>query len=154
MTDCILEFCRLDPQWQESLAEFFSRLALDPTARFFHPHPFDSTHAARYANFPGHDLYYVAVCSNNVLAYGMLRGWNDGFDVPSLGIALDRVVRNKGLGKTFMHFLHAAARMRGAAKIRLKVHPDNQPALGLYRQLGYHFEDHLSDELVGVLDLE
>jgi ribosomal protein S18 acetylase RimI-like enzyme len=52
-----------------------------------------------------------------------------------------------------MHFLHAAARRRGADKVRLKVYPDNIRAIELYRELGYTFEAQEAGQLVGIVDL-
>ena len=52
-----------------------------------------------------------------------------------------------------MHFLHAAARRRGAEKVRLKVKMNNSRAVNLYQGLGYKFESQEGPFLVGFLDL-
>ncbi len=88
-----------------------------------------------------------------VLGYGMLRGWDDGWKIPSLGIALDPRIRGNGTGEMLMHFLHAAARRRGATKVRLKVYPDNRTAIALYKKLGYVFATEEAGQLVGYITL-
>lgn len=135
------------------LRQFFEDLVADRAEREFHPHPLTGAEATRIANYAGPDLYYSAVQGTRVLGYGLLRGWEQGYDVPSLGIALHPSARGTGLGRTFMHFLHAAARQRGARRVRLKVYAGNTLALGLYRSLGYHFEGEEAGQFVGYFEL-
>jgi ribosomal protein S18 acetylase RimI-like enzyme len=52
-----------------------------------------------------------------------------------------------------MAFLHAAAKARGATRVRLTVYRENLRALELYRRLGYQFEAKNDRELVGTLVL-
>jgi ribosomal protein S18 acetylase RimI-like enzyme len=72
-----------------------------------------------------------------VVAYGMLRGWSEGYGVPSLGLAVRESQRNRGLGGTMIEVLHAVAKARGAKKIRLTVDASNTPARQLYAAKGY-----------------
>jgi ribosomal protein S18 acetylase RimI-like enzyme len=138
-----LEIRLLRPDLESALTAFFQRLASSESPLYFHPHPFTAQEAAARCSYAGADLYYAAVYGDALIAYGMLRGWDEGFEVPSLGIAVDSAYRGTGVGKLLMRFLHAAARLRGAAKIRLKVEPNNAAALALYRKLGYQFLPHL-----------
>lgn len=150
-----LELRRLCPRWEQALVAFFDELERSGRARFFHPHPFDAEHAHRLAHDRGLDLYYVLVEGDHILGYGMLRGWAAGYDIPSLGLILDPAVQGLGLGETFMRLLHHAAARRGAMRIRLKVYPENTPALRLYQKLGYEFKGEVeAGQLVGFLDLE
>jgi hypothetical protein len=45
---------------------------------YFHPHPFTDDSTKTLARYCGKDLYYLLVDDNKVLAYGMLRGWDQG----------------------------------------------------------------------------
>jgi ribosomal protein S18 acetylase RimI-like enzyme len=151
--DMPLECRTLGPEWADALADFFQTLTKAGDEREFHPHPLTANEAARRCHYSGKDLYYVLVAGGNILGYGMLRGWDEGYDVPSLGIALHPAERGKGLGKVFMHFLHAAAKRHGATRIRLKVYPHNDQAVRLYEALGYRFESREAGQLVGFFDL-
>ena len=113
MREHALEFCRIGPRHQEGLARFFQELMELGDHRWFHPHPFTAAQAECLAAYQGQDLYYVAT-RGEVVAYGMLRGWDEGYQVPSLGIAVHPAWRGRGLAHAFMLFLHAAARERGA----------------------------------------
>lgn len=148
-----LECTKANPRWAAALTEFFERLKAGGDETYFHPHRLDAEEAARRCSYTGRDLYYLLVNGEEVLGYGMLRGWDQGHSVPSLGIALDGRWRGHGLGRMFMLFLHSAARLRGSRRIRLKVHPDNEAALNLYRSLGYRFGEREAGQMVGFLDL-
>jgi len=91
--------------------------------------------------------------NNDVVGYGMLRGWDEGYAIPSLGIALDPSIRGRGYSRLLMNFLHETAKTRGATRVRLKVDSQNRPGIELYRSLGYIFEPQSSAELIGFLDL-
>ena len=148
-----LEFVRLAPSLEVGLAAFFEALSARGDGRWFHPHPLTAVEAAPLCAYVGADLYYAAAAGDSVLAYGLLRGWEEGYAVPSLGIAVHPAARGLGLARAFMGFLHSAAALRGAKKVRLKVYPDNAPARRLYERLGYGLEPAADGQLLGVLDL-
>jgi ribosomal protein S18 acetylase RimI-like enzyme len=148
-----LECRRLSVGLAGALSEFFSSLVCAGDNENFHPHPLTSAEAERVCRYEGKDLYYALVDGEHIVGYGMLRGWDDGYAIPSLGIALHRTVRRTGLGRTFMHFLHAAAKRRGASKVRLKVQAKNQAAIALYASLGYVFVHEDPGQMIGYVDL-
>src|SRR5215472_16709079 len=148
-----LEFRRLSPEMEEGLAEFFSAIEKQGDAIHFHPHPFTAEEAKKRCLHVGRDLYYVAVSGEQVLAYGMLRGWDEGYAVPSLGIAVHPRARGMKLGLAMMHFLHSAAQQRGASQVRLKVNKDNFAAYSMYQKLGYQFEREQEGQLIGFMKL-
>jgi ribosomal protein S18 acetylase RimI-like enzyme len=151
--DPVLEFRRLTPGLEAGLAAFFSDLRAAGDDRFFHPHPFTAEEAARICGYAGRDLYFAAV-AGRVLGYGLLRGWDEGYEVPSLGVAVHPTARGTGLARAFMHYLHAAAAVRRAPRVRLKVYHGNVAARRLYERLGYVFGGESNGQLVGVLSLE
>ena len=132
---------------------FFERLRDHQIDKFFHPHPLTREEAPKRAAYGGLDFYCVLVLGADVVGYGMLRGWDEGYEVPSLGIVIDPSAQGKGYGRLLMEFLHAAARQHGAKRIRLKVYADNLKAVSLYRSLGYGFAGEESGQLVGYLEL-
>jgi [ribosomal protein S18]-alanine N-acetyltransferase len=149
-----LEFCRVGRPLESRLAAFFDALKACGDDRWFHPHPLTAGEAARLCAYQGRDLYYAAVAGDTVMAYGMLRGWDEGYETPSLGVAVHPDARGLGLARTFMGFLHAAASFQGARRVRLKVYPDNALARRLYESLGYRLEPTADGQLLGILDLK
>lgn len=147
------EIARLGPQHVDALERLFSALVAVGDDASFHPHPFTRAEAEARCTYAGRDLYYVAGTADRVVAYGMLRGWDEGFDVPSLGLAVAPDARGRGFGRLLLDFLNVAAAWRGADSIRLKVHRSNESALRLYERVGYVFVEGPAGELVGRLQL-
>lgn len=149
-----MEFRKPEPGMEQVLEEFFAGLERSGTSRWFHPHPFDGAAARERCAYRGADAYCIAIAGGRVLGYGLLRGWDEGYQVPSLGIAVADAARGTGLGRALMLYLHAEAKRRGAPRIRLKVYPDNQRAVTLYRSLGYVFQSTSEDgQLIGYKEL-
>jgi ribosomal protein S18 acetylase RimI-like enzyme len=148
-----LEFRQVVPGFDTVLGDFFEALQGNGDFRLFHPHELSRQEARRLCAYKGKDLYYIGVEANRVLCYGMLRGWDEGYKVPSLGIAIHPELRGSGLASAFMHFLHAAAKLAGAKQVRLKVYKHNQIAKNLYGRLGYRYQEASPTELLGILEL-
>lgn len=150
-----IECMLLRPGREQALARFFADLAAAGDDAFFHPHAADVESLRAIAAQPGDDLYVVFVEGGDVRAYGLLRGWNEGYEVPSLGIAVHPDARATGLGRLVMEYLEAMARHRGATSIRLRVHKDNARAIGMYERRGYAIQPDGGDVrlLVGIKPL-
>jgi ribosomal protein S18 acetylase RimI-like enzyme len=144
-----VEFLIVGPGDESLLTELFA--SLDPT--FFRPHPFTQDEAHRIAGRTGRDLYALLVDETGPVAYGMLRGWDEGYPVPALGVAVRSGSEGRGLGRLMMTHLHDEARQRGAVSVRLRVHPDNVRARRLYESMGYAYRGEERSELVMVLEL-
>jgi len=148
----------LSSEWVAGLVGMLEALVAAGDGASFHPHPFDCATlagvAARSVAGGSGDEYHVAVASDGtVVAYGLLRGWSEGFEVPSLGVAVHPAARGRGIARMMMAHLHAVARRRGAARVRLKVYRDNLPAVALYRGLGYRLEPLGQREWLGILEI-
>jgi [ribosomal protein S18]-alanine N-acetyltransferase len=148
-----IKFYRISSEWESALAEFFADLKSFGTDRVFHPHPFDAAEARRRATYTGGDEYHIAARGSTIVAYGMLRGWDEGYVTPSLGIAVHPEWQGRGIGRSMMEHLHHVARARGATRIRLKVYPANEVGIRLYESFGYDFAGEEHGQRVGVLTL-
>ncbi len=149
------------PADEASLADFFAALVAAGDERLFHPHPLTSEAAREICHHHGTttvgacDEYHIVIDTDGpggsgpVVGYGILRGWSEGFSVPSLGIAVHPDHRGRGIARRLMAHLHDVAASRGAERVRLKVYRHNTQALGLYESLGYEFEPHSETELLG-----
>lgn len=146
--ECVL----LRPGREHALARFFADLAAAGDDAFFHPHAGDAVSLRTIAESAGEDLYVVFVEGDDVRAYGLLRGWNEGYAIPSLGIAVHPEARCAGIGRLVMEYLETMARRRGAPAIRLRVHKDNAHAIAMYERRGYAMKPDENDTrlLVGV----
>lgn len=137
------------------LVDMLATLVASGEARAFHPHAFDRhtlESLCRPAGGP-RDEYWVAIEDRQVIAYGLLRGWSEGYEVPSLGIAVHPAARGRGVARSMMEHLHDVARGRGAVRVRLKVYRDNAAAIRLYAALGYRLEPLNDREFLGFAEL-
>lgn len=137
-----------------SLAEFFRDLQAAGDEEYFHPHPLTAEHAGWVVAYRGEDLYCAVLEGGVIVAYGMLRGWDEGYEIPSVAVAVHPQHRRSGHARLLMDFLEAAAKRRAAPKIRLKVYPHNKSAHRLYVALGYKFAGEESGQLVGLKSLK
>jgi ribosomal protein S18 acetylase RimI-like enzyme len=120
---------------------------------YFRPHEMTADGADRIAGLHGRDVYLIGFADGEPVAYGMLRGWDEGYPIPSLGVAVrhDRV--RKGYGRAMMLALHRVVRESGSDRVRLRVNLSNVAAFFLYRSLGYRPGGFERGELVMHLDL-
>jgi GNAT superfamily N-acetyltransferase len=142
----------LRPDHAASLGSLFETLVDNDDEPFFHPHPLTAAEAFRRTEYAGADYYVAAVDGDTVAGYGMLRGWDEGYEVPSLGIAVRPDLRGTGLALDLMEHLHRAAWERGAPRIRLTVVRENERARRFFESLGYRFDRTDQPVSIGFLD--
>jgi ribosomal protein S18 acetylase RimI-like enzyme len=147
--EAIVEFRVVRPGDEELLIELFT----DMDETFFRPHPFTPEQARQIANRGGQDVYAMLLDHGRPVAYGMLRGWDDGFTTPALGIAVRNDSRGLGIAVEMMAHLHAEARSRGVETIRLRVDRNNFKARRLYESLSYEYKGEERGELAMFLRL-
>ncbi len=125
---------RVRPGDDKALAEVFATLDGDP---HFSPHPMTTNHAQKIVARSGRNVYALAFFGDVSVAYGLLRGFDEGYAVPRLGIAVAPKWRGTGVGRRMMKFLHEEAWALGSSVVELRVHPDNAGAIKMYRAFGY-----------------
>jgi ribosomal protein S18 acetylase RimI-like enzyme len=103
----------------------------------FDPFPLSRERARTIAMQPRRDSYYALVEGSELLGMSMLRGADDGYEVPSFGIFVDRRHQGRGLGRLLTELTLEQARRQGAPAVRLSVYADNVAARRLYESLGF-----------------
>jgi ribosomal-protein-alanine N-acetyltransferase len=147
----------IGPEDAAQLGHLFEELSGDPQAGGFHPHPMTRTEARRIATGGAgrKDVYFAAFVMGRLAGYGMLRGWDEGYSIPSFGVAVGPAYRDRGLGRHLLRYAIDTARGHGAAAMMLKVHLDNPSARHLYESEGFVFEEMPDDptQIKGLLAL-
>jgi ribosomal protein S18 acetylase RimI-like enzyme len=139
-----------------SLADFFEEIAADAeSVRFFHPHPLTREYAALLCGAAAtrRDGYYLGLYRGLPVAYALLRGWDEGYAIPSWGGCVHPALRGAGLGHALLLHAVAESRAAGAPKLRLTVYKANERGIRLYSRFGFYLQEKDGRSLLGVLDL-
>ena len=83
------------------------------------------------------NTYYVGIFDKELLGYAGLSSVPASFsaDIQTIGVAT--ASQGRGLGRRLMELLMARALSVGAEQVLLEVRADNDPAISLYRSLGF-----------------
>jgi ribosomal-protein-alanine N-acetyltransferase len=103
----------------------------------FHPFPLTSQTARDLTCGQHRDRFYVAISDGQFVGFTMLRGWDEGFEVPSFGVFVDHRHHGKGIGRELTEFAIAEARRLGCESVRLTVHASNDRGVHIYKSLGF-----------------
>jgi [ribosomal protein S18]-alanine N-acetyltransferase len=156
-TSANLAIERLSAADAERLGRFFEVLAADEdTRRFFHPHPLTKPFAAVLCARQSVclDRHYITHYHGRIAAYSLLRGWDEGYDVPSFGGCTHPELRGAGLGQLLLAHAIAESRAAGARRLRLTVDKENARAVHLYRKFGFVFSEKNEAEWIGLVELD
>lgn len=143
---------KLEPGNIDLLMDFFLSNGQLKSENFF-PHPFSKEYLIYLILNRTKDYYCMGIMDGKAVVYGLLRGWEEGYSIPSLGVAVDREYRHYNLGRLMCNYLHVVAKLRGCEKVRLRVHKENIIARKLYESLGYVFKEEVDDHYEGFLEL-
>ena len=132
---CVFSEINCKDEWD--LRNFFLRNNITETTEQFNPFPLDEKTAHKIACENVSDYYCLARVHGEPFAFGMLRGWSEGYEIPSLGVLVDHEWRGRKIGENMTLFLLSIAKERGAKKVRLSVYKDNLKAKSLYEKFGF-----------------
>jgi GNAT superfamily N-acetyltransferase len=127
----------VEPRHTRLLCQLFEDNARTSVADTFDPFPLSAEHATRIAREARKDLYYIAVACGRPVAMAMLRGFDEGYEIPSFGIFVDRQHHGQGIGRLLTERTIAEAQRIGCEAVRLSVYADNPMAVRMYRSLGF-----------------
>ena len=133
-----LLFRRLNPTDARLLGIFFEVNNTEATKKTFNPFPLTKEVAAHLLNTENKDLFFGAFIGGEIVAFSMLRGWNEGYNVPSFGIITADRVRGKGIGSRFTAWTVRWSDFIGCPSVRLMVYAENAHALSIYKKNGFH----------------
>lgn len=151
MYDDIL-FREVRPSDFEMLKAFLEWNDVPEITRYFHPFPLTAETAKWIATKPKSDRYYLAFLKGQVVGMSMLRGWDEGFSVPSFGILVDRKFHGKGIGRLMTERTIEGAKKLGCKQVRLSVYASNVSAYHLYTSLEFREISRKSVEIQGEKD--
>lgn len=105
--------------------------------RFFTPFSFDQATITNMLTSREQDLFIGMYWRDRLAGFFMLRGWDEGYEVPAYGVLIDEEYSGYGLTTLSLRMAKAAAKLRGSTAIMLKVHPANTHAKRLFERAGF-----------------
>ncbi|MFZ5919810.1 MAG: GNAT family N-acetyltransferase [Chloroflexota bacterium] len=124
----------------ENLVHFLADNNIPEIVRYFRPFPFTSETAQYIARQPHRDRYFVAILNHQIVGLSMLRGWDEGFSIPSFGVMVDHRIHGKGIGKHLLEYTLDEACKLKCHRVRLSVYASNTVAIRLYEAMGFYEE--------------
>jgi RimJ/RimL family protein N-acetyltransferase len=105
--------------------------------KYFTPFEFSLRSITKIINQAVKDKYFGIFVNEKIVGFYMLRGLDEGYEIPSYGVWISSKFSDKGLSKLTLYHAFSFCRINGISKLMLKVHPDNTTAKKLYESLGF-----------------
>ena len=139
MNPLTLEIKRLNIDHSKELSELLQSADKDYT-QYFIPFAFDSETILKILSNVIKDQYYGIFTENNLVGFYMLRGFDEGYEIPSYGVWVAKDFSSKGISKLTLQHAISFCKINNIKKIILKVHPDNVIAKNIYESFGFIYE--------------
>lgn len=130
---------RIVPLAPDQAGELSALLLADGPAYggHFTPFPFDADSLASLLSAARRDRYWGIWLGAELVAFFMLRGFDEGYARPSFGVFVGKRHARRGLGALTVNFALAWCRSNDVSTVMLKVHPENRTARTLYLRAGF-----------------
>jgi glycosyltransferase involved in cell wall biosynthesis/GNAT superfamily N-acetyltransferase len=122
---------------EKALTRFFVRNRGPAITATFDPFPLTAEAAREITCEPHRDRYYGAFLGDRVVGMAMLRGWDEGYEVPSFGVVVDADFHGRGFGGRLTDFAIGEAERLASPGIRLSVYASNPVAHQMYLHRGF-----------------
>jgi len=86
------------------------------------------------------DRYFGVFIDKTLVGFYMLRGFDEGYDIPSYGVFISENYSFLGLAALTIQRSIAFCKVNNIKRLMLKVHPDNLTAMILYESFGFKAE--------------
>jgi len=141
----------LGPKDEEALTRFFLENNRPEITDLFRAFAMDATSAKRICHGPRRDRYFAMYEGEMIVCFGMLRGWDEGYEVPTFGLTADHRSNGRGHGWRMWRWAIGLARDLGAKKLRITTDLKNAIILGMAAKLGFKQTRELPDERVEMI---
>ena len=105
--------------------------------RFFYAFGSDESAIAEILSAARTDVYSGVFWQENLVGVFMLRGWDEGYEIPAFGVLIDEKYRGGAFMRLTLDAAKLICRLSGAKRLMAKIHPDNVSPRGA-RRLGLY----------------
>jgi RimJ/RimL family protein N-acetyltransferase len=136
MNPLALEIKRLNINHSKELANLLQSSDKD-YSQYFIPFTFDFETISEILSKAKSDQVYGIYVDNKLIGFYMLRGFDEGYSVPSYGVWISEKYSNRGLSTFTLQHAISFCKLNSIKRIMLKVHPDNITAKHIYEKHGF-----------------
>lgn len=105
--------------------------------RFFTPFAFDRATVSSTLALLYQDIFMGLYWREKLVGFFMLRGWDEGYDVPSYGVLVDEKFNGYGLAVLSLRAAKTICKLSSVPRIMLKVYPKNVRAKRIFERAGF-----------------
>ncbi len=134
-----VEIKELQPEQASILSALILNAPKDHT-KYFTPFSFEENSLKIIINDAVNDKFFGIFINDELVGFYMLRGFDDGYKVPSYGVWISDKFSRLGLSTLTLHHAIAFCKINGLKKIMLKVHPENIFAKNIYETFSFKQE--------------
>jgi RimJ/RimL family protein N-acetyltransferase len=108
--------------------------------KYFTPFSFEEDSIRKIINEAVNDKYFGIFIDDELVGFYMLRGFDEGYEVPSYGVWISEKFSGLGLSKLTLQHAITFCKVNSIKIIMLKVHPENIIAKNIYENFGFKQE--------------
>ena len=105
--------------------------------KYFVPFSFEEDSIKKIISDAVNDKYFGIFINDDLAGFYMLRGFDQGYEVPSYGIWISDKYSGLGLLKLTLQHAITFCKLNGLKKIMLKVHPEHTIVKNIYENFGF-----------------
>lgn len=136
MNPLALEITRLNINHSKELTSLLQSSDKD-YSQYFIPFAFDFETISEILSKAKNDQVYGIYVDNKLIGFYLLRGFDEGYSVPSYGVWISEKYSNRGLSTFTLQHAISFCKLNSIKRIMLKVHPNNDAAKHIYEKHGF-----------------
>jgi RimJ/RimL family protein N-acetyltransferase len=105
--------------------------------KYFDPFDFSVISIEKVIRQKKNDKYFGIFLNREIAGCYMLRGFDEGYEIPSYGVWIASEFSNSGLSTLTLYHVFSFCKLNKIKKLMLKVYPDNLIAKTLYESVGF-----------------
>lgn len=106
-------------------------------SRYFIPFEFDLEIISNKIKNLHRDSFWGIFIEDKLVGFYMLRGFDQGYEIPSYGVWISKEFSGKGLAKLTLQHAISYCKINRITELMLKVHPENLQAKKIYEDFGF-----------------
>jgi len=126
----------IDGSFAKELTDLLS-LEEKEYSKYFIPFNFDYSTINKILTEKKEDKFFGLFVDDSLIGFYMLRGFDEGYEIPSFGVWISKAYSAKGLSKLTLQHAVSICKINGVKKLLLKVHPENKRAIKIYKNFGF-----------------